>query len=175
MRFGIFILFSFALLQSSSATGGEKFENEKTYGEPFKNSALVSIEEILKNGDQYNKKQVTIEGTISEVCENKGCWMFVTSGKEKIRVDFKNYGFFVPWGSEGKRVRVEGKVYKKTVDKNVAKHWAEEQKSPDVKPEDITEDQVMIMLTAFAVAIENGTELPAEQQEVVSGKKSKEH
>ncbi|MFN0156698.1 MAG: DUF4920 domain-containing protein [Bacteroidota bacterium] len=161
-------------LNLSLVFGGEEFKNPKSYGEASKDSPVMTIAEILKDGDKFNKQSVTIEGTVAEVCENKGCWMFVTDGKEKIRVDFKNYGFFVPWGSEGKRVRVEGKVYKKTVDKNVAKHWAEDQKSPEVKPEDITEDQVMVMLTAFAVTMENGTELPEEQQEVVSGKKSKE-
>jgi hypothetical protein len=162
-------------LLCSAAFAGDEFKNPKLYGEAHKESPVQPIADILRNGDAYNKQLVTIEGTVAEVCENKGCWMFVTDGKEKIRVDFKNYGFFVPWGSEGKRVRVEGKVYKKTVDKNVAKHWAEDQKSPDVRPEDITEDQVMVMLTAFAVTIENGTELSAEQQEVVSGKTTKEH
>ena len=154
---------------------GEEFKNERTYGGKFSNVKVVPLSDILKNAESFNKEEVIFEGTIKEVCQNKGCWMLVTDGSGQIRVDFKNYGFFVPWESEGKRVRVQGKVYRKLVDKNVAQHWAEDQKSPDVRPEEIKEDQLMTLVTASAVAIEGGSELSPEQSDVVSGKVQKEH
>lgn len=171
---GVLLTVAF-LCASLVATAGEEFENERTYGGIFSEAKVVALADILEDVDSYNKVDVVFEGTIKEVCQNKGCWMFVTDGIRKIRIDFKNYSFFVPWESEGKRVRVQGKVYTKLVDKNVVKHWAEDQQSPDVKPEDIKEDQVMTMVTASAVAIENGTEISPEQMKVVSGEVQKEH
>jgi len=153
---------------------GDEFKNERVYGGEFADARTATIAEILANSDSYDKVEVVFEGTIKEVCQNKGCWMFVTDAAQKIRVDFKNYSFFVPWESEGKRVRVQGKVYTKLVDKNVAMHWAEDQESPDVKPENIKEDQLMTLVTASAVAIENGSGLSKEQEDVLSGKVQKE-
>lgn len=166
---------SLAIAASALGMTGDEFKNERIYGGEFSDERTATIAEILTSSGSYNKVEVVFEGTIKEVCQNKGCWMFVTDGTQKIRVDFKNYSFFVPWESEGKRVHVQGKVYTKLVDKNVAKHWAEDQQSPDVKPEDIKQDQLMTMVTASVVAIENGPELSKEQKDVVSGTVQKEH
>ena len=169
------MLVSLATLSATPGSGsGIKPGEEKLYGDKLTLSEAVAIKEILAHPDEYNKKEVLVEGVAGEVCENKGCWMFLTDGSAKVRVDFKNYGFFVPWDSEGKRVRIQGKVYKKLISREVAKHWAEEQKSPDVKPEDIKEDQAVVMITASGVLMESGSDLSDEQKEVIEGKTSKE-
>ena len=53
-------------------------------------------------------KQVLIEGTIGDVCQAKGCWMTVRDQDQEVRVEFKDYGFFVPYSAGGKPVRLEG-------------------------------------------------------------------
>jgi hypothetical protein len=148
---------------------------ERTYGEKLTSTHTTSLGEILEHPASFSKKEVVFEATVSEVCQNKGCWMVVGDGQNKVRVDFKNYGFFVPWDSEGKKVRIQGKVYKKLIDKNVARHWAEDQKSSDVKPEEITEDREMVLVTASGVVMTDGSELSEEQKDAISGKVSKEH
>ena len=168
------ILVSAALMTVVLYAGG-KLENERRYGGKFTHANSVSVLEIINNTNTYLKREVVFEGTISQVCQNKGCWMLVSDGLQKVRVDFKNYSFFVPWDSEGKRVRVQGKVNRRLVTKEVLRHWAEESKSPELKPEDIKEDQMIVTVTASAVAIENGSELTQDQQEVVSGKAQKDH
>ena len=168
-------LLAVAFLMTVLVRAANKLENEKIYGGKFTDAPAVSIPDIMKNPDTYAKKEVVFEGRVNQVCQNKGCWIVVTDGMQKIRVDFKNYSFFIPWDSEGKRVRVQGKVYRKLIPKEVLKHWAQESKSPEVKPEDIKEDRVMVMVTASAVAMENGSELSKDQQEAVSGKVQKEH
>ena len=40
--------------------------------------------------------QVVVEGTITDVCAKKGCWMKVVDGDDEIFVKFRDYGFFVP-------------------------------------------------------------------------------
>lgn len=161
------------LIASTSTCFSSDGKGERLYGEPITIVQSTPLSEILADGSAFNKKEVLIEGTVSEVCANKGCWMFVNDGKRSIRVDFKNYGFFIPWGSEGKLVKVQGKIYKKRVDKNVLRHWAEDQKNPDVKPEEITEDLDVIMMTASGVLMEDGDEFSEEQLNVISSKTTK--
>lgn len=166
-------LYTAVLLPFISFAGDQP--GKRLYGEQLKEVPLVEMHEILAHPSDYNKREVTLEATVAEVCQNKGCWMFVTDGKNRIRVDFKNYGFFVPYDSEGKKVRIQGKVYEKMVDKNVAKHWAEESKNPDVRAEEITEDVKMVMITASGVLMDGGSEFSQEQLDVIGGKTTKEH
>lgn len=175
LRFAL--MFAFLALQTASGfvDEGNDYKNPRAYGEAFSDAPGSSIGEILANGEKWNKKTVVVEGTVADVCQNKGCWTIITDGENSIRVDFKNYGFFIPWDSEGKRISVKGKVYRKVIDKNVAKHWAEEQKNPTRSPDEIVEDEIVIMITAAGVIMENGSELSTEQEEVVRGEKTKEH
>jgi len=166
---------SMTLLLATQVFSGDEFKSPRAYGEELGESPEATIAEVVQNPEEYNKKTVTLMGTIDQVCQNKGCWMYVTDGKNRIRVDFKNYGFFMPWDSEGKRVKLEGKINHKMVDKNVLKHWAEDSKDAAQDPEEITEDQMMVMITASGVLMEGGSALSDEQEEVVAGKKSKEH
>jgi len=92
--------------------------------------------------------------------------MYVTDGAQRVRVTFKDYGFFVPIGSQGKRVRLEGKVTSRLVSKDLLQHWAEEEEGGD--PAAFTEDQTMILLEATGVVMENGEELSGDQKEMMS-------
>lgn len=162
-------------LFSNQAFPGEEIKNPRAYGEELGESPEAAISDVVGSPEEFNKKTVILTGTIDQVCQNKGCWMYVTDGQNRIRVDFKNYGFFMPWDSEGKRVKLEGKVNHKLVDKNVLKHWAEDSKNAAQDPEEITEDQMMVMITASGVVMEDGSALSDEQEEVVAGKRTKEH
>ncbi|MDZ7362489.1 MAG: DUF4920 domain-containing protein [candidate division KSB1 bacterium] len=128
-----------------------------------------ALKEIPKDG-----KTVTVEGVISDVCQNKGCWLIMTDGKQQLRVRFEGYSFFVPWDAKDKKIKAQGVVKMKTIDEKTAKHWAEEQSNPEVKPEDIKGEQRVYMMTASGVAIEKGGAISKEQQDVIDGKKKKD-
>lgn len=149
-------------------------EGWRGYGSTVTMKKRTSLADALKNRTNPSSKEIMVEGTISEVCQNKGCWMVVADGKSTVRVEFKDYTFFVPWNSDGKRVRLQGKVEQKNVSAKAAKHMAGEMKSPPVKPEEIKEQQDIVVFTASAVAIEDGDELSEEQRDILEGGKERE-
>lgn len=156
-----------ALLLAGAASAGEKLEKPRTYGAALTGAPAAALADLLKDPDAYAGKTVTIEGKVANVCENKGCWMIVTDGTNRIRVDFKDYKFFVPYDSPEKRVRVEGVVYRKTVKKETLEHWAAESMFPDMKAEEITGDREMVMFTANGVVMEKGSAIGKKQQQAI--------
>ena len=79
----------------------------------------IALSDVLANPAGYDKTPVVVEGVIAKACETKGCWMVLVpeSGKDGMRVTFKDYGFFIPLDSKGMKVRAEGvTVLARTVD-----------------------------------------------------------
>lgn len=70
----------------------------------------VSLAEALANPARYSGRLVRISGTVSDVCQKKGCWMVLGSGASTVRVRFGNHDFFVPTDSSGKAAVVEGRL-----------------------------------------------------------------
>ena len=82
----------------------------------------VALADVVAKPDAYAKQPVVVDGTVSSVCTNMGCWMQLDS----VRVTFKDYGFFVPTDSKGMNARIEGVVEIKTLSKAEADHLEEE-------------------------------------------------
>ena len=95
-------------------------------GEAIGSSPVVALREVIRNPARYAGRTVIIEGRIRGVCQKKGCWMEISGRGGGLRVTFKDYGFFVPKDSKGKRVRAEGIVEVKTLSKADADHLAGE-------------------------------------------------
>jgi hypothetical protein len=97
-------------------------------GDKLGKSPAVSIADVMKDPDEFAGKSVIFSGRIEEVCQKKGCWMEVVSGDpaSRIRVTFKDYGFFVPKDSHGMMVRAEGVFETKVLSKEDAEHLAGE-------------------------------------------------
>jgi hypothetical protein len=159
-----------AVVQEKSATTSEW----RSYGDAITLKKPASFVKALKNKKQYGEKEILLEGTISEVCQNKGCWMVVDADKSHLRVEFKDYGFFVPWDSEGKKVRMQGIIHEKKVSAKSAEHMASEMKNPPVGKDNLEGEQTITVFTASAVAIKGGSDISTEQQEIIDGKKEKE-
>ena len=87
----------------------------------------VPMSEVLANPEAYTKTPVVVEGTITQACERKGCWMQLSAeGKGGVRVTFKDYAFFIPLDSKGAKARAEGVAVVKTLSKKEADHLEEE-------------------------------------------------
>ncbi|HVR40582.1 MAG TPA: DUF4920 domain-containing protein [Thermoanaerobaculia bacterium] len=89
-----------------------------------KDAKPVALTQVLEKPDDYAKKTIVVEGVITSVCENMGCWMQLAPAADKdgMHVTFKDYGFFVPTNSKGMKVRAEGTVELKTLSKEEADH-----------------------------------------------------
>jgi hypothetical protein len=84
----------------------------------------VALSDVIEDPEKYAKQPVIIEGTVTEVCQTKGCWMKVVpdTSKTGVRVTFKDYGFFVPMTSTDWLVRAEGVFQIKVWTKDEADH-----------------------------------------------------
>jgi hypothetical protein len=96
---------------------------------------------------------ILVRGRIADVCQNKGCWLVVADGGRQMRVTFKDYAFFVPKGSAGREVLLEGVVTASEISEEDARHYASESADPAVRAEDIHGPQKVVTMEAAAVAI----------------------
>jgi hypothetical protein len=86
--------------------------------------------------DTLNTK---FKGTVTEVCQSKGCWMKIKlSEEEEVMVKFKDYGFFVPKDIAGKEVIVRGKAFKKEMSIEDQQHFAKDAGKTDEEIKKIT-------------------------------------
>ena len=149
-------------------------EEWRSYGQGVILQKPTSLGAVLSNKSAHLKKEVMIEGTISEVCENKGCWMVVEDGGKNVRVEFKDYGFFVPWDSKGKKVRLQGSLQSKTISVAAAEYMASEMKDPPIAKGKTRKEQKITVFVATGVAIEGGSEISDEQKAIIEGKVKKD-
>jgi len=121
------------------------------FGAPIGDSPKVALSDLVKDPAAWSGKTVKTEGTVSSVCQEKGCWMVLKSGDQSVRVRFKDYAFFVPKDSAGATAVLEGVFTVKTVPEATAKHYAEE--TPGGKPGEVKGDQKELSFLASGVEL----------------------
>jgi hypothetical protein len=121
------------------------------FGAPLGDSPKVALADLVKDAGSYSGKTVKTEGTVSSVCQEKGCWMVLKSGDRSVRVTFKDYGFFVPMDAAGATAVMEGVFTVRTIPEATAKHYAKE--TPGGKPDEINGDQKEFSLVASGVEL----------------------
>ncbi|MFT4521546.1 MAG: hypothetical protein ACI8ZN_000483 [Bacteroidia bacterium] len=111
-----------------------------------------SLPSLLEARDSVQTK---LTGTISQVCQTKGCWMgLAMSDGKMIRVRFKDYGFFVPKNSSERTAVVEGTAFMQTISVEQQRHHAVEREAGKEEMEAITEPLVEYSFVATGVLID---------------------
>lgn len=98
----------------------------EVFGADIGDGDAVAVVDLLANPADFQGKTLRVEGAVEQVCKVKGCWMTLTSGDESMRVQFKDYGFFVPLDCEGRDVVIEGEFAVKEIPEDEAKHYLED-------------------------------------------------
>ena len=123
------------------------------YGkDAIKNENVIAISDVVANPEKYKGQEVTLKGTVADVCQKAGCWMVLTDGKNDIRI-FTNHEFFLPINSYDKNVILTGKFDIANVSEEDAKHYATESDRARVKPEDIKGPQKWMTVDAAGIKI----------------------
>lgn len=86
----------------------------------------IALNELIINADTFTDKEITLETEVAEVCQKKGCFFVANDGANSARITFKDYGFFIPTDSQGKKVKLIGTFEVKTLSEEQAKHYAED-------------------------------------------------
>ncbi len=91
-------------------------------------ATAVSLDAIAESPEGYINKTVVVTGTVSAVCQAKGCWMTLAGEKStsRARVTFKDYAFFVPKDGKGRRARLTGEVKMKRLGEAERAHLAQD-------------------------------------------------
>lgn len=87
---------------------------------------VMSLKNIIQNEEELSGQEVTLETVIAEVCEKKGCFFVASEDGYSARITFKDYGFFIPTDSKGKKVTLVGTFEVKELTEDQAKHYAED-------------------------------------------------
>jgi hypothetical protein len=75
----------------------------------FTAAPKAEVSSLISQPKEFLGKTVEIEGTITEQCKSMGCFFFIRSGNENLRVDLQEIAMRAPL-REGHAARVQGQV-----------------------------------------------------------------
>jgi len=114
--------------------------------------APALITTAQKDPARFVDKTVRLEGTITAVCQTKGCWMHLGSEKNPVMVKFKDYAFFMPKDASGRTAIVEGEMKLKRETVEETKHYLEDAGKTEEAAK-VTEGRLILTFLASGVAI----------------------
>ena len=134
---------------------GDKAEKEGDgihYGMEIDEEGAMELNELKDQMANNDMMEVKVKATVSEVCKARGCWMTLEDTDE-MRVQFKDYGFFVPVSMEGKEVVMQGKAYYDTVSVETLRHFAQDAGKSEEEIEAIQEPKIKLNFEAEGVKL----------------------
>jgi hypothetical protein len=142
--------------ETATATATAPEAGGQTYGTAVTEAGaqpLSALPTLL--GDQDSAK-VKLVGTISDVCQARGCWMKMqTADGKEMRVKFKDYAFFVPKDVKGRTVVIDGWVRREEVAVEDLQHYATDAGKSEKEIAAITKPEQQINFEANGVLIKN--------------------
>lgn len=124
------------------------------YGNAFETDSILSLNELSQKIEKIGDTlQLTLKGTIKEVCTKKGCWMTLSMENDsEMMVRFKDYGFFVPLDASGE-VLIHGKAFISETSVDDLRHYAEDAGASDDEIAAITTPKTSYNFEADGVLI----------------------
>lgn len=142
-----------------ASCGGPKVEftqdGANYFGAEISDANAVSVS-TLEFG-QKDTLDISIKGTIHEVCQAKGCWMTIEddNAANSIFIRFKDYAFFVPKDAGGKNAVVKGKLYNNVTSVEELQHYAKDKGQSEEEIAAITMPENEMRMMAEGVIIYN--------------------
>ncbi len=87
----------------------------RKYGQPLGLKDAVKVTEILANPDKYAGKKVRVKGLVTDVCEERGCWIKIGADKQEIMFKVEDGVMAFPMAAKGSPVVAEGTVSKRVL------------------------------------------------------------
>lgn len=153
MKKGILFIAVLSLSLALSAQEIKPADKGVTYGAGTTAGGTIAAGELEKNmkNDKFEGK---IQGKVTEVCQEKGCWMKVDQGNgQTLMVKFKDYGFFMPKNIVGKEVVLEGEAVVKEVSVKQQQHYAKDAGKKDEEVKKIKRAKKEVQFVAAGVLV----------------------
>lgn len=126
-------------------------------GMEFDASQALTVEEFNEELNAFtgDSMRVTVSADISAACKKKGCWMKLDVNRpDEMMVRFRDYEFFVPLNSAGRKTTVHGVAYYDTISVAQLKHYAEDGGVDADSIANITEPEITLAFLADGVIVE---------------------
>jgi len=124
-----------------------------TYGDGTTAEGSIAVSD-LESKAKDNKYEGKVKGKVTEVCQEKGCWMKLDKGNgETVMVKFKDYGFFMPKDIVGKEVVLEGEAVVKEVSVKQQQHYAKDAGKSEEEIKKITKAKKELQFIAKGVLV----------------------
>ena len=154
-RFSRFLTPVFAvILFASCAPEADPNEGWELYGDYITAANYTDLSEVIDEFTEDEEKEMTIGGTLSTVCQTKGCWTTLeTEDGRSLRMTFANYSFFLPIDAAGREIVAEGLAFIKVTSVDELIHYAEDENASAEEIAAITEPQVEYTFEAKGVLL----------------------
>ncbi|HMX40776.1 MAG TPA: DUF4920 domain-containing protein [Saprospiraceae bacterium] len=150
-------LFALLLLASCHSSKNTVAPNDgKHFGTLVTPKKAMTYDQLMVKMASVDSMNAKVTGTVSSVCQKKGCWMTLVSpqaGKPEMRVTFKDYAFFMPKNLSGKKVVIEGKAFVETTSVADLQHYAEDAGKTPAEIKAITKPKRELAFEAAGVLI----------------------
>lgn len=102
-------------------------EESETFGaEIGSGHKNTTLSDVLSAPDDYLAEEFALQVEVKKVCQKKGCFFVAQEGATTIRVEFKDYGFFVPTDIGGKTVTLVGTLKEREMSEEDAAHYSKD-------------------------------------------------
>ena len=123
----------------------------QTFGAGVKLTSSTPIDAILAEPKKYAGQTVRVEGTVTDVCEMRGCWFEVAGDKpgQKLRFKVTDGEMVFPADSKGRHAIAEGVLAVKELSLEDTRAQAEEdarEKGQAFDPNSITVAKQMVRI-----------------------------
>ena len=112
----------------------------------------ITLATLAEKSKDLTGKKIRLTGDIKTVCKKKGCWMVLSDDKQEVRIQFRDYGFFMPLDSEGRTAVLEGTFDVSETSVADLKHLLEDEGKPEEAAK-VTEPKVEMKVMADGVAL----------------------
>ena len=95
----------------------------EAFGEQMTLDEITPIATVLAAPDEWKGKLVRVEGTVTDVCPRKGCWMSLREGEAAIRIKVEDDVIRFPMEAKERQAAAEGMVEVMDLDRERYTSW----------------------------------------------------
>jgi hypothetical protein len=147
------IILSLIVIVGMIACSPSKSSEFGSYGEvDFQNENAIDVSQIANVIGDDDSLELIVQGTVSAVCQAKGCWMTMNIDEEnELFVKFKDYGFLVPKNGASRDVKMKGWAYKTIISVKDLQEKARDENKTQEEIDAITEPEYSYVFVATGV------------------------
>jgi hypothetical protein len=135
-------------------TAGLDTAGMQYFGEKISHENAISIADLKAQMGDKTEMKVKLMAKVEDVCQKKGCWMnLVDENGNKIRVTFKDYGFFMPLDAAGRLAIAEGIAKVEVTSIEDLKEYAKDAGKTQQEIDAITEPEKELVFEASGVIL----------------------